>query len=102
MNYLNLREWLEPLHMSAELRNADYKSTFNPRLSRQTARAYERVVQSYIVIRAAFGDSDPLRIKYRQAIAEHMTEFVSARYRLRSSEFEAWKALWTETCNQPT
>ncbi len=25
-----------------------------------------------------------------------------ARYRLISSEFDVWKAIWTETCNQPT
>jgi len=42
-------------------------------------QAYERSAQRYTVIRGAVGEPDPLRVKYRQAIAEQVAEIIRAR-----------------------
>ena len=49
--------------------------------------AYERSTNEYIAVRKSLAKPDPLRLRYRMELHEG----IIARYRIRPSEFTAWR-----------
>jgi hypothetical protein len=72
--------------------------------------AYERSATRYAAVRQSLGEPDPFRLRYRDQLRDLIadlvrarvgrTELISlhegnfARYRIRPSEFAAWRQIW--------